>query len=103
MRRVNGKIRWMAIKFDLNKAYDMLSWCFIYETHSGLGLPENLVNVIMKIIGSTTFNLEWNRELTNSFALSKGILQGDSLSQYIFAFCDDRLTLLIEHAISLKE
>ena len=32
MRKKKGKVGQMAIKVDLKKAYDRLSWEFIYET-----------------------------------------------------------------------
>ena len=43
MRRKKGRIGQMAIKVDLEKVYDRLSWDFIYETLREFGLPTDLV------------------------------------------------------------
>jgi Reverse transcriptase (RNA-dependent DNA polymerase) len=41
-----GKKGYMAIKVDLEKAYDRLRWTFIRETLEDIGLPSNLINLI---------------------------------------------------------
>ena len=43
MKRKKGRIGQMTIKMDLEKAYDRLSWDFIYETLKEFGLPTDLV------------------------------------------------------------
>ena len=40
MKKKVGVKRIMAVKVDLEKAYDRLSWCFIQETLKEVGLPE---------------------------------------------------------------
>ena len=43
MRRKKWRIGQMAIKVDLEKAYDQLSWDFIYETLREIGLPTEFI------------------------------------------------------------
>ena len=92
MRRKKGRIGQMAIKVDLEKAYDRLSWDFIYETLREFGLPTILVRLIMECITTATMQLLWNGEITESFTPSRGIRQGDPISPYIFVLCIERLS-----------
>lgn len=63
----------MAIKVDLEKIYDRLSWSFIYNTSLERGIPIDIIHVIMECITTTRMNVLWNRELTEDFVPSKGI------------------------------
>ena len=95
MRKMKGRRSFMAIKVDLEKAYDRLSWSFIRETLIAANLPNDLVRVIMDCIEITSLNVMWNGRATQSFRPSRGIRQGDPLSPYIFVLCLERLSQLI--------
>ncbi|KAH9666253.1 reverse transcriptase domain-containing protein [Citrus sinensis] len=79
MRRKMGKKGFMAIKVDLEKAYDKLSWNFISETLTELALPLDLIRLIMECITSTSMNILWHGELTDDFSPSRGVRQDDLL------------------------
>ena len=53
MRKKTGKKGWMAIKVDLEKAFDKLRWDFIEDTLRDVGLPSSLVTLIMRSITSS--------------------------------------------------
>ncbi|KAH9727055.1 putative ribonuclease H protein [Citrus sinensis] len=53
----------MAIKVDLEKAYDRLNWSFIHKTLQELNLPTMLINLIMECITMATMNVLWNDDL----------------------------------------
>ena len=73
MRQKTGKRGFMAIKVDLEKAYDRLSWDFIKETLAFVGLPTNFIRIIMECITSCSMQILWNGKLTDSFKTSRGI------------------------------
>ncbi|KAH9670245.1 hypothetical protein KPL70_016905 [Citrus sinensis] len=50
MRNKKGKIGQMAIKVDLEKAYDRLSWDFIHDTLKDVGLPKEFIRITMECI-----------------------------------------------------
>ena len=99
MRRKLGKKGLMAIKIDLEKAYDRLNWNFIHETLMELALPFDLVHLIMECITSNRMNILWNGELTGDFAPIRDVRHGDSLSPYIFVLCIERLSHRIYRSI----
>lgn len=54
MRKKKCKRGQMLIKVDIEKAYDCLSWEFVYETLHGVGLPSDLIHLIMDYISLVT-------------------------------------------------
>ena len=51
---------WMAIKVDLEKAYDRLRWDFIEDTLKDAGLPSKFVQAAMLCISSCSMQILWN-------------------------------------------
>ena len=99
MRRKIGKRGLMAIKVDLEKAYDRLNWSFIFETLQLTGLPIQLSRLIIECVNSASMNILWNGEVTEEFFSGRGIRQGDPLSPYIFVLCIERLSHGISQAV----
>ncbi|KAA3474835.1 GTP cyclohydrolase 1-like [Gossypium australe] len=84
--RKAGK-NWMAIKLDLEKAYDRVSWKFIEVSFVAAGIPEGLRKVIINTISSSTMQILWNGVPSRSFKPVRGIRQGCPLSPYLFVLC----------------
>ena len=89
----------MAIKIDLEKAYDRLSWQFVVDSSRYLGLNDHFLSIIWHYILSSFMNVLWNGEHTGEFSPRMGIRQGDPLSPYLFVICIERLSHLIQMAI----
>ncbi|WCJ40291.1 DNAse I-like superfamily protein [Euphorbia peplus] len=96
MRKKNGKSGWMALKVDLEKAYDRLRWVFIRDSLQAMGLPTKLISLVMFCISSVSLQIMWNGSPTPPFFPSRGIRQGDPLSPYICVLCMERLAHQIE-------
>ncbi|KAL9426246.1 hypothetical protein AB3S75_033092 [Citrus x aurantiifolia] len=99
MCRKSGKTGQMLIKVDVEKAYDRLSWPFIYETLCESGIPSGLIRITMDCITSASMQILWNGECTEEFVPSRGIRQGDPISLYIFVLCIERLSHGIHCAV----
>jgi len=72
MRKKKGSKGYMAIKIDLEKAYDRLRWPFIRETLLEARLPQLLVDVILNCISLTSFSILWHGKKTEAFTPSRG-------------------------------
>nr|KYP70239.1 Putative ribonuclease H protein At1g65750 family [Cajanus cajan] len=102
MRSKSGSVGWMAIKIDLEKAYDRLNWNFIKETLEDIGFPLKIIELIWNCISTAKFRMLWNGEMLESFSPSRGIRQGDPISPYLFVLCMERLFHLINISVTQK-
>ena len=96
MGKTKGRGGYMALKIDLEKAYDKLEWSFIRDMLICFNLPRNLIELIMSCISSVTTSLLFNGGALGPFLPTRGIRQGDPLSPYIFIMCMDYLGQLIQ-------
>lgn len=54
-------------------------------------MPNNLVEVIIRLVSIGFYRLLWNREATNMMKPTWGLRQGDPLSPYLFILCMERV------------
>ncbi|KAK5811558.1 hypothetical protein PVK06_026904 [Gossypium arboreum] len=90
MRCKRKSNNWMAIKLDLEKAYDRVSWEFIDASLSAAGIPILLRKVIMSAISSSTMQILWNGVPTHDLVIfGKSNLGQARLLDSIFSqFCE---------------
>ena len=90
-----GKTGFMAIKIDLEKAYDKLEWDFIRDFLELYRLPPYLIKLIMSCVSSSSILILLNGGKLKPFQPSRGIRQGDPFSPYLFIMCMEVLGFLI--------
>ena len=73
MCSMHGKKSFMAIKTDLEKAYDRLNWEFIIDCLRNVGVHDHIINLIWHCISSSSFDNLWNGMCTGEFNPSRGI------------------------------
>ena len=100
MKTMKGKNGFMAVKIDLEKAYDRINWEFAINCLREVGIPESLIFLIQECISSPSMQLLWNGSKSNVFNPSRGIRQGDPLSPFLFVICMEKLAHLIQSNIS---
>ncbi|XP_075633855.1 uncharacterized protein LOC142606378 [Castanea sativa] len=91
-----GKTGLMAMKLDLEKAYDRLKWSFIYRVLQAYHFPPKFSKIIMSCVTSASTSILVNEGALKRFEPSRGIRQGDPLPPYLFILCMEYLGHLIE-------
>ena len=102
MGRKKGRTGVMALKIDLEKAFDRLEWSFIREVLIHFNFPSNLIALIMECISTSSVAILFNGGKLEPFLPLRGIHQGDPISSYIFILCLEYLGLLIHEKITNK-
>ena len=89
----------MAIKLDLQKAYDRVNQRFIQSVLLHLGFNSTFTSWITACLSSVTFEIMVNGGKSESFTPSKGLRQGDLLSSYLFILGQEVLSRLLDRKL----
>ena len=92
----------MALKIDLEKAYDKLEWSFIREVLIRANFPADLIEIIMSCISTISTSILFNGEVLEPIYPSRGTRQEDPLSPYLFILCMEYLGQLIVEKCNAK-
>ncbi|KAL5567174.1 hypothetical protein UlMin_030338 [Ulmus minor] len=92
MKNKSGKGGWMALKIDLEKAYDRLNWRFLELILKKFRFCEVWIKWVMTCVSLVSMNLVLNGGPVRSFRPSRGLRQGDSISPYLFILCMEVLS-----------
>ena len=96
--RRRGKVGHMAVKLDISKAYEKVEWNFLEKIMLSLGFPAQWVDLAMSTVRSVSYSVIVNGEPCGYITPSRGIKQGDPLSSYLFLFCVEGLSSLLQQA-----
>lgn len=94
--RKKGKVGYMAIKTDLEKAYDKLELSFIRDMLTRVSFPKTLIEIVMSCVSTVTTSILFNGGFLDDFCPTRGIRQRDPQSSCLFILCMDYLGQLIE-------
>lgn len=86
-----GSIGYMAMKIDLEKAYDKLEWSFIRDMLIRVNLLKTLIEIIMSCASTVSASILFNGGCLDEFFPTRGIRQGDPLFPYLFILYMDYL------------
>ena len=68
-----GGTGYMVVKIDMDKVYDKLEWSFIREVLTKIKLLQNLLDLIMSCVSSSSSSILFNRGSLEPFLSSRGI------------------------------
>ena len=68
-----GKKAFMAMKLDMNKAYDRVEWVFLEQILLKLGFQESWVDLIMECITTVSYSILVNGEPKGMITPSRGL------------------------------
>ena len=55
MKKKKGKTGWLALKIDMEKAYDYLEWNFVEKVLQCFGFPSMWIQWVMQCVPTTSF------------------------------------------------
>ncbi|KAJ9536498.1 hypothetical protein OSB04_un000335 [Centaurea solstitialis] len=88
-----------AFKIDLRKAYDMVSWEYLFCMLKGFGFHPTFIKWITEMVSTPTFSIVVNGESRGFFQGKRGIRQGDPLSPYLFTLVMEGFSMLFKQCI----
>ena len=86
----------LVLKLDFEKAYDKVSWEFLFDCLTQRGFPARWCSWIKKVVAHGTLSVEVNDKLGPYFTSGKGVRQGDPLSPLLFNLAADTLAKMIQ-------
>ena len=92
----------MLVLIDFEKAFDSISWSFIYKTLQYLGFTEAFIKWIKLFNRDIKATVAQFGELSEFFNIEHGCHQGDPISAYIFIMAAQILTILIKFNKDIK-
>ena len=82
----------MALKLDMAKAYDMVSWQFLITILRRFGFGERFIDMVWKLISNVWFFVLVNGVPYGFFKSSRELRQGDPLSPALFIIGSEMLS-----------
>ncbi|CAL1413585.1 unnamed protein product [Linum trigynum] len=101
--KTQGKKGFMALKVDMEKAYDRVEWPFLLEVLVKMGFSSTWVGWIKECLISASFSVMMNGTPSGYFSPSRGLRQGDPLSPLLFVLCTEGFAALLQRAIADKK
>jgi len=88
----------VIVKLDFEKAYDSVSWEFLFYMMGRLGFCGRWIQWIKACLESATVSVLVNGSSTKEFKPSRGLRQGDSMTPFLFLIVAQVLTGLVKQA-----
>ncbi|CAL1368079.1 unnamed protein product [Linum trigynum] len=98
--KIRGQDKWMALKIDMEKAYDRVEWDFLFQVMVALGFCEKWMIWIKSCVTTVHFSILLNDAQYGYFQPHRGIRQGDPLSPLLFAIYTEAFAAKISQEVA---
>ncbi|KAG5537109.1 hypothetical protein RHGRI_024523 [Rhododendron griersonianum] len=98
----SGRKASVAVKLDLNKAYDRVCWDFLLKVLEKLGFEEKWIDWISQCVCTVKYSIHANGGQVCVVEPKRGLRQGDPISPYLFLMVADVLSTMLQKAVINK-
>jgi hypothetical protein len=88
------------IKLDFVKAYDKVSWGFLFMALEKMGMVVEFINMVKVLFQDMKAIVCINGGITSSFKVERRVRQGCSLAPYLFILVGEVLNFMMKEATS---
>jgi mannosylglycoprotein endo-beta-mannosidase len=98
-RKINSsKLTGVFLKLDISRAFDSLSWSFLFEVLRQLGFGDLWCKWVALLLNTASVRVLVNGVPGKTIQIVRGLRQGDPTSPQLFVLAMEALTLLVVRA-----
>lgn len=97
-----NKLQALLVSLDAEKAFDSVSWRFLYKVLERFGFHEKFIKGISTLYNNPTARIKINGYLSDTIKLERGTRQGCGMSPLLFALYIEPLAQWIRQSDSIK-
>jgi hypothetical protein len=95
MKHKRGNGGHMALKLDMEKAFDSMEWVFLLKILSSLGFHRTWIQWISQCLTTSSFSILLDGASYGKFSPTRGLRQGDPISHFLFILGSEILSRLL--------
>ena len=92
----------LLVDFENFKAFDSVSWSFIYKVLEYFGFGQSIISWVKLFNNNAKLRINQGGNLSSFFNIGRGCRQGDPISPFLFILCAEILAIMIRKNRSIK-